>query len=163
MRRMLICAALLFAAVPAWAGDPEMEAAIDEIYAPYFADSDDLEASLPAWERPIFSNELQALVSRWRANLPETEADDLSGADWLCMCQDWDPGTFSTEVIESAIEGDAATAKVRIIVFPGAQRIATFRLLREDEGWKIDELTAPDFPEGLRAALRKAAASGSRR
>lgn len=163
MRKLLICAMLLAAPVSARAGDPVMEAAIDEIYAPYFADSDDLEASLPAWERPIFSRELGALVSRWRAALPENEVDELSGADWLCLCQDWDPSTFSTEVIDSTIEGDAATAKVRIVVFPGAHHIATFRLLREEGIWKIDDFTAPEFPDGLRAALRDAIASGARR
>lgn len=161
MRHLLIGGLLLATPVPALAGDPVMEAAIDEIYAPYFADSDDLEASLPAWERPIFSRGTTELVTRWRSTVPENEVDDLSGADWLCQCQDWDASTFSTEVIESAIEGDAATARVRIVVFPGAQHEATFTLLREGDTWKIDDMVASDYPEGLRKALRDAAAGNA--
>jgi hypothetical protein len=163
MRRLLICVSLLVAPVPVMAGDPEMEAAIDAIYAPYFADTDDLEATLPAWERPIFSKNMTALVASWQATTPENEVDDLSGADWLCQCQDWDASTFSTEVLESTITGDTATANVRMVVFAGAQHTATFNLVREDGAWKIDDLVAPDFPGGLRQKLRVVAERNARK
>ncbi|WP_156839298.1 DUF3828 domain-containing protein [Novosphingobium aquimarinum] len=155
MRKLLICVSPLLAPAPVLAGDPEMEAAIDALYAPYFADTDDLEATLPAWERPIFSKDLAALVERWHATLPANEADDLSGADWLCQCQDWDASTFSTEVFESTVTGNTANANVRIVVFPGAEHKAAFHLVREDGAWKIDDLVASDFPDGLRQKLRE--------
>lgn len=163
MKRLLICVSLLVAPAPAMAGDPEMEAAIDSVYAPYFADTDELEATLPAWERSIFSKDTAALVARWQASLPENEVDDLSGADWLCQCQDWDASTFSTEVLDSTITGDRATANVRMVVFPGAQHTATFNLVREDGAWKIDDLVAPDFPGGLRQKLREVAERNARK
>lgn len=162
MRRLVIGALLIAAPVRAFAGEPGIETAIETIYAPYLADSDDLEASLPAWERPIFSPATQALVSQWRAVSPTTEVDALSGADWFCQCQDWDASAFRAEVTESRVDGIRGHANVRLTLAPGEERVVSFDLVESSGTWLVDDLVAADFPEGLRQALRDAIGSRTR-
>ncbi|PEQ13346.1 hypothetical protein B2G71_07890 [Novosphingobium sp. PC22D] len=147
---------LLLATTPAFAADREIEQAVDAVYAPYFADIDDLEATPPAWEQPVYSRGLTDLIARWRETVPVDEVDALSDSDWLCQCQDWDASTFSTEVVDSRIKADTATARVLITIFPGAQRTARFAFVREDGVWKVDDLVTPEMPEGLRRAVTAA-------
>lgn len=128
---------------------------VHEIFRPYREEADDQ----AVWERPIFSQELRALIARWQSVVPEGEVDDLNDGDWLCQCQDWDPKAFDLSILKVAAPGaDHASVDVAIRLAAGEahKRRAQLRLANEDGRWMIDELYAADsFPNGLKQALRE--------
>jgi hypothetical protein len=145
---MILAALALTAATP--------QAAITAIYAP-FRQADMQDA---AWERPIFTPRLKALIAKWRAVTPADEVDDLSDFDWLCQCQDWDSPTFRTRIMASHRLGPGRRAvTVALGQAPGRRERVRFVLSQAGGQWRIDDIFASGFRGGLRASLIRTTAA----
>ncbi|MEO6717804.1 MAG: DUF3828 domain-containing protein [Novosphingobium sp.] len=129
---------------------------IAEIYRPYSRRMN----SKSAWERPIFTAEINALVWRWGRVTRHDEVDDLSDGDWLCLCQDWTPRRFrATVVSKRSVRPGSIEAALRINLGEGSTRTARLQMKREGSGWKIDDMFSSDYPHGLKQALRETIAA----
>jgi len=157
---------LLAAAAPPAADRTAIEQQVVGIYAPYAVAGNEA----AAWDYPIYSAELTALIARWNAVKPKGELDGMYEADWLCLCQDWQPDSFQATIVSIAMT-DADTAEVELTLdlgFGGPEGGAHqhLRLKREQGAWKIDDIVAEGLDKGLKQALREtiaadeAAASG---
>ena len=150
---------LLAATAPSAVDRAAIEGRVVEIFRPYTT-----AASTPAWEQPIYSAEITALIADWRAVAPQDEPDALSDGDWLCQCQDWNEEAF-TATITSIDATSANLAEVEVDVdlgFPAADaslRRERLVLKREDGVWKVDDLVAESLPAGLKQALRETIAA----
>ncbi len=149
----MILAALALAAAPA-AGP---EAAVTAIFAPYRQPATESGA---AWDRPIFTPRLKALIAKWRAVTPSDEVDDLADFDWLCQCQDWDAPKFRARIIRNRPQGPGRRA-VSVVLGGKHDRPEPVRfvLQQTDGAWLIDDIVASGFAKGLRAALIKTTAA----
>ncbi len=129
------------------------------IYRPYSIEA----AADPAWDRPIFSRDVAALVARWKQVMPEGELDGLNDGDWLCLCQDWNPKKFRVVTRSRQHLGQGA-AEVRLRIDLGIGQTRDIRLVfRQEAGsWRIDEFFASDFPHGIKQALRETIAADER-
>lgn len=150
----MILAALALAAASTSAATPQ--AAIAAIYAP-FSDAKMRDA---AWERPIFTSQLQDLIAKWRAVTPSDEVDDLSDFDWLCQCQDWDLPTLRARIISNRRLGPTRRAVAVTLTGSDSPR-APIRLVLQRKGsrWLIDDIFGSGFRGGLRAALVRTTAA----
>ncbi|GEN99889.1 hypothetical protein NSE01_17220 [Novosphingobium sediminis] len=149
---MSLLAALALAAAPA----ATPETAIAAIYAP-FRSADMKDA---AWERPIFTPRLKALIAKWRAVTPSDEVDDLSDFDWLCQCQDWDAGGLHERITARRVLGRGRVmASVSLGIAPGRTERLRFVLKQSGGRWLIDDIFASGFRGGLRASLLKTTAA----
>ena len=132
-----------------------VEGAVVEVFRPYAQGG----SATASWDYPIYSAELTALIAEWRRVAPEGEIDALSGGDWLCQCQDWDPSSFTATMGPKEVLGeDRVELDVTIDLGSGgpeAARHERLTLIREDGQWRIDEIVAESFPQGLRQALRE--------
>ena len=148
----MILAALALAAATA----PTPEAAIAAIYAPFrHADMRDA-----AWERPIFTPRLKALIARWRAVTPTDEVDDLSDFDWLCQCQDWDAGGLHERITARRTLGPGhLLVSVTLGKAPGRRERLRFAFARIDGQWLVDDIFASGLRGGLRASLVRTTAA----
>jgi hypothetical protein len=148
---------LLLAATALSADDRHaMEERVVEIFAPYRAAD-----VAPAWEQPIYTAEVAALIAEWRAVAPHDEPDALSDGDWLCQCQDWNHRRFLATIISIAMTVEG-TAEVDLILDLGrsnAARVARLVLKREQGEWKVDDIVGDDLSEGLKQALRETIAT----
>ena len=133
--------------VGARAGDPSAEAFVRGVYAGYAAaeavDAPPVEAGPPMWSR-----RMAALIERDI----ELAGDDLPflDADPICNCQDWE-GIAVRWVRTRAIGRGRTEATVRF-VNAGEAQTARFMLIREDGGWRIDDILNPPY-RGLAARL----------
>lgn len=159
---MLATISLLLLAASAGAPSPAAREAIETevtgIFGPYRNP-----AAVAAWDYPIYSAEVTALIERWKAVRPQDEPDALSDGDWLCQCQDWNHRRFLATIISigMTVEG---TAEVDLILDLGrsgtdAARVARLVLKREQGEWKVDDIVGDDLSEGLKLALREAIAA----
>ena len=144
---------LLAAAAPSAADRTLIEQTVVGIITPYYGPS-----TVAAWDYPVYSQDIAALIARWKAVMPEGELDGLNDGDWLCQCQDWDGNAFQATIVSIEMADDD-TARVALSLDLGLGGSATPReetlvLRREGEGWKIDDIVAESFPDGLRQALR---------
>jgi hypothetical protein len=146
---------LLLAAAPSADDREAIELRIVRIYAPY----SDGANTVPAWEHPIYSAEVAALIARWKAVMPEGELDGLNDGDWLCQCQEYDAGAFQATIVSIAMNDDgSAEVEMRLDLGyggPESLRPARFTLVREEGEWRIAEIVAESFANGLRQALRE--------
>ena len=132
-----------------------LEQRVVAIFAPYAkADS-----STPSWDYPIYSTEVTELIAHWRRVTPANEPDALSEGDWLCQCQDWDESAFTATMGERRVLSDdrvEVDVAVDLGFGGGPESVRQERLVfkREGEGWQVDDLFAPSFPDGLKQALR---------
>jgi len=150
-----ILAFIALAAAPAPAATPE--AAVAAIFAPYRQSGAEPGA---AWDRPIFTPRLKALIAKWQAVTPSDEVDELSDFDWLCQCQDWDARAFRASVTSQHRLGpERIEVRVTIRIAPLTTRQAQLVLQRQGRRWLIDEMITPDFKSGLRAAIKDAMAT----
>ena len=133
-----------------------IDATIAATYRPYHA----LGNPGAAWDYPIWSARIAALVAEWKQVMPKDEVDDLNDGDWLCLCQDWDPAKFRAMItsVRPHARGVALVA-VRIELGTNEKRSARLVLRREGGAWRIDDVFAGDFPRGLALALRETIAA----
>ncbi len=148
--------ALLASATLTTADAAALDAQVAEVFRPYRDDRDD---DAP-WNRPIFSQEVTALIAHWQRVLPPDEPDRLNDGDWLCQCQDWDAEGFRASAgPAAALSPDSAEVPVKVdLGFDDVSDLRTARLVfkREADGWKLDDLYADEsFPQGLKQALRE--------
>lgn len=148
---MTILAVLALAATPVSAATPQ--AAIAAIYAPF----NDTRMQGAAFDRPIFTPQLKALIAKWLAVTPTDEVDDLSDFDWLCQCQDWDSPTFRARII--GVRKLAPGRRAVTVRLNGP--IAPLRFVLQHVGgqWLIDDIFASGFRGGLRASLIRTTAA----
>lgn len=148
---------LLFASASLSAADTTaLDAQVAEVFRPYRQGMD----SKAAWDYPIWSAEVTALIAHWQRVLPEDEPDRLNDGDWLCQCQDWDEKRFKTVLgTHQALAPDRAQVEVKIdLGFAEVRDLRDARLIfkREDGVWKLDDIFAKDsFPKGLKQTLRE--------
>lgn len=130
------------------------EAAIRAIYASYSSDDS---ASIPtAWERPVFSRNLAALVAT--IPHPTDEVGPLDDADWFCGCQDWDAATAAVKSLTATPLPDG---KVSVVSSFSAMADAeptniTFTMVNEGGRWLIDDMQTTGMPGTLRADIAAA-------
>ena len=145
------------------AGEKEdMLAAAHAAFAPYM---DEAAATVPDWELPIYSRGTAALIARWAKGLSPDEVEDLNGFGWFCQCQDFDTAHFRV-TLDARYKPGASQATVAAQVNVGWDETTLpnrLAMVREDGGWRIDDLFSESFPQGLKAALHKAVAEHVRR
>jgi hypothetical protein len=164
MLTLPILAFALIAAAPAKmtpADDAAIRAVIRTIYTPYNAPSD-TESSM---DRRVFSAPTKALIETWkvRAN-NEGEITDLSGEDWFCQCQDWDPEKFRVTAIKlQPLSRGKVRADVALLLARGAPGKLRLIMTRERGKWLVDDLIAingyPNLTTGLRREIAEATGS----
>ncbi|MGA0543931.1 DUF3828 domain-containing protein [Brevundimonas sp. VNH65] len=137
------------AASPAAAQSVEAsaEAFVREIYAGYAA-AEAEDAAPPEDRPPMWSRRMAALIDRDI----ELAKDDLPflDADPICNCQDWE-GIAVRSVRTRAMGRGRVEAVVRF-VNGGEAQTGRFVLIREDGGWRIDDVLNPPY-RGLAARL----------
>lgn len=155
-----LLSAILLAASPIPATDRE---ALDQTVAAIFAPYREADMSDAAWQRPIYSREVAALIARWEQVMPEDEVDDLNDGDWFCQCQDWEPEHFRVKVISrKAVTVDVAEIEVDIDIGRGEKRDALLSFRREEGKWMLDDLYSEEYSDGIKDALvRTIAADGA--
>jgi hypothetical protein len=144
------------AGAPSAADREAIETQVTDIFGPYRNP-----AAVAAWDYPIYSAEVAALIERWKAVRPQDEPDALSDGDWLCQCQDWNHRRFLATIISIAMTVEG-TAEVDLILDLGrsnAARVARLVLKREQGEWKVDDIVGDDLSEGLKQALRETIAT----
>lgn len=151
-----ILPALLAGATLSAADRAALDAQVGEVFRPYRGDVDDK----AAWDYPIWSQEVTALIAHWQRILPHDEPDALNDGDWLCQCQDWDARRFKVAIgAREALSPGVAQVAVEIdLGFGEVRDLRGARLLFRKEGaaWKLDDIFAKDsFPKGLKQALRE--------
>ena len=156
-----IAALLLLAGAgaPPAADRDAIETQVTAIFGPYKRQSN----GIAAWDYQIYSAEVTALIARWRAVTPQDEPDALSDGDWLCQCQDWNRRRFLATIITVGMT-DRDTAEVDVILDLGTNgsngsRAGRLILKREQGEWKLDDMVADDFPDGLKLALQQTIAA----
>jgi hypothetical protein len=143
------------AALPA-ADAAAIDARIKAIYRPYSRPPE----PGAAWEYPVFSAEMRALIAHWKQVQPRDEPDDLNDGDWFCLCQDWDDKKFrATPGPLRLVEPGVVEVPVRIELGFDEPRNARLMLKKEANGWRVDDLLAEDYPHGLKQALRETIAA----
>ena len=146
---------LLAAAAPLAADRTAIETQIVGIYAPYAAAGNEA----AAWDYPIYSAEVTALIARWQKVVPEDEPDALNDGDWLCQCQDREPKGFTVryDSIEVNPNGTADANVTLNLGTGGPEAERPMKLVFKPEGgaWKLDDLFAEDLPKGLKQALHE--------
>jgi len=105
---------------------------LEAFYAPYFS------GDFPEDESQFRSAELQALYDRDAEITPEGEMGAL-GFDPFIDGQDYELTEF--EIGAAGIAGDYASADVTFKNF-GEPRSLMFEMVREDGGWKIDDVVS---------------------
>ena len=156
-----LAASLLLSAAPPGAA-PTMatpEAAVRVIFAPYATDP--AQASpVASWERPIYARQTLALIHAWQRSAPDNEVDDLSDGDWLCQCQDWDARGFKVTVLaRRTMAAGLVELRLDVAIGSGERRKERMALRREAGQWRIDDLFADGFRQGLKRALSKTTAA----
>ena len=110
------------------------QALLEAFYAPYFS------GDFPEDETQFRSAALQALYDDDAQNTPEGEMGAL-GFDPYIDGQDYELTDF--EIGAPGIAGDFASADVTFKNF-GQPHSLTFEMVREDGGWKIDDVVSND-------------------
>ena len=150
---------LLAAAAPSVAERSQIEATVVGIFRSYAGPP----GPVAAWDYTIYSAEVTALIARWKAVMRQDEVDALNDGDWLCQCQEWEGNAFQARIdaIEMTEPGVAVVAVTLDLGLgtPESERTERFTLRREDEAWKIDDIVAEAFPNGLKQALHETIAA----
>jgi hypothetical protein len=147
--RTLLAALVVLAGsiVPALAYDTPA-ALLEAIYAPYADDNFDWSSWEPAAVRSAGLNALFAKDD-------EERPDDMVGRidfDPYINAQDYNLADLV--IGDARIDGDKATADVTFVNFDLPQHM-TFSLIKEADGWKVDDVEShdADYPYSLRALL----------
>jgi len=160
IRKFALLALPLAAAcsAPAQADDTKaVDAAIANLYAPYGAQAPDWDA---VRAQQNYSAATAALIGEWEKGLPPDEVTDLADFDWLCECQDWDSSKFKLTVLPHAAPKDGkAEVTAKVDIGWDEAREQRFVMVKEADGWKVDDMVSQSFPQGLKVALREAIAN----
>ena len=151
MRLVTIATGLFLALAGSSFAQPYAEPSdlLEAFYKPYF------DGSFPDDESEFRSTDLQALYDNDAEITPEGEMGALS-FDPYVDGQDYEITEF--EIGAAGIAGDYASADVTFNNF-GEPRRLMFELVREDGGWKIDDVVSnnPDNPYRLSEIFAEAA------
>lgn len=153
MRLVTLAAGLFLAFAGSAFAQPYAEPTdlLEALYAPYFS------GDFPEDETQFRSAALQALYDADEEITPDGEMGALS-FDPFVDGQDYE----ITDLVIGApgIAGDFASADVTFLNF-GEPRSLTFEMVREDGGWKIDDVSSAsgDFPWRLTAIFIDAGAN----
>ncbi|HVY52740.1 MAG TPA: DUF3828 domain-containing protein [Devosia sp.] len=148
MRKLFLAFALLLTgAAPAFAFDTP-KALLEALYAPY---SKGESFDWSTWDESQFrSKHLNELFAK-----DEKEANgDIGRLDFDPYIDGQDYQISKLTIGEAKIEGDTATVEVTFNNFDLGEDL-TFTLVREADGWKIDDVTSAnkDFPYSLKAIM----------
>lgn len=153
MRLLAFAAGLFFAVTSFAAAQPydTPQALLEAFYAPYFS------GDFPENESQFRSVALQGLYDADAALTPEGEMGAISFDPYIDG-QDFEITKF--EIGAPGIAGDYASADVSFENF-GQPRVLTYEMVREDGGWKIDDVVSanPDNEYRLSAIFAEATAS----
>lgn len=158
MRRLVIALALMLTAcdrAPEHEGEtaaltalpmaaPQVPADGAETYvrALYAGYSDDA-AAAPWSGRRVWSRRMDALVRR-DAELADGDPPYLD-ADPICDCQDWENLTVRSVALSPMRADGSVEATVRF-VNAGEDQTALLKLVRETDGWRVDDVMNPGYP-----------------
>lgn len=134
-----------------------VDRAVTALYAPYGQEQ-------PNWDavRALknYSQETEALIAKWEKGLPEDEVTELGDFDWLCECQDWDSKAFKLTIQpHGPVTDGKAEVSAKIDIGFDESRDERFLMVKEGDGWKVDDLFSESFPKGLKVALQEAIAN----
>lgn len=163
-RALALVSAVLLAAVPvpALAQQAALDRAVERLFRPY--SKPPTEAAPTVDERAIWSRDTARLIARWRKVTPQDEVDELGDADWLCQCQDWDEHAFRLTIRSRRFEAPGqASVDVRFRLVRGEWVSARLLLKLEGGAWKLDDIRAPYFEQGLKATIRRTIAEDTKR
>lgn len=126
-------------APPPQASTDGAEAYVRALYASYAA-GDDAE---PWSGARVWSRRMEALVRRDA----ELATDDLPylDADPICNCQDWENLTVRSVALSPARPDGSVEATVRF-VNGGEGQTALLKLVRQADGWRVDDVMNPGYP-----------------
>lgn len=115
------------------------EAFVRALYATY-ADGGDAN---PWSGARVWSRRMHALVRRDA----ELAVDDLPylDADPICNCQDWENLTVRSVALSPVRADGSVEATVRF-VNAGEDTTALLKLVREADGWRVDDVMNPGYP-----------------
>ena len=133
------------------------------IYAPYVDPSKPMP---PSWNYPFNSRPLADLIAEWEKGLSPDEVEELNDFDWFCQCQDSDPANSHVEYEVQHEEGTPAgvvDVTLDLGFGDGDTRESKLLMVREGDRWALDDIVSNAFPDGLKAALRKATAAHQKR
>ncbi|WP_068080162.1 DUF3828 domain-containing protein [Novosphingobium rosa] len=153
-------ASLLLAAGSPGLGDARaLDALVNQIYAPYRIngrDSDYLKAG-------IYTSQTRMLIQQW-AQQSNGEADEVSDADMLCDCQDWDADAFHVETVSRQFTGPGR-AVMLLSVWQTRSHHSNVRLslVKEGSSWAVEDIGDIGGGTSLRAALGRAMSRKVRR
>ena len=142
------------AAEPAAADKAAAEAAVREVYAPYLATDGSSPAA--AWDRPIFSREMAALVAT--IPHPEGEIGPMDDVDWFCGCQDWDSATarIASLATSAGTDGKLLVASSFLPMAEAEPTNITFVMVKEDGKWLVDDMLSTGTDRSLRGDIAEA-------
>jgi hypothetical protein len=134
-----------------------VRAAVQAIYGPYLMSAEQMAYSDlgSPMDRPIYSAALTQIIAAWRAANAGPEPTEFTNADWICNCQDWEPGQTSlsiASVTARANGGYQVTARFN----PGFEVPITstdFFMVQENGRWLVDDARFPDTGPSLRDSL----------
>lgn len=122
---------------------------IDDLYRDYER------AGRPPHDRQVFAPELLALIQRDHAVARRQGGTNEIDYVLLCSCQD-DPGLKErTTLVSQHARSAMVRAEVRL---GGTDTVLTFKLARNQRGWRIADIVTPETPT-LLGKLRSALAT----
>lgn len=156
MRLLLISLALL-AATPACAepqpapavqasGDLRTASSPEPFIRALYASYSDADDANPWAGDAVWSRRMAALVRRDQ----ELAGEELPylDADPICSCQDWGRVSVQSVVLRVATMQGAIDATVRFVNL-GVTETTILRMVREESGWRVDDIVNADGYPGL--------------
>lgn len=116
------------------------EAFVRALYASY----SEAEDANP-WSGPrVWSKRMDALVRRDAELAPDGDLPYLD-ADPICSCQDWERLSVRSVALSPVRADGSVEATVRF-VNAGEDNTALLKLVRETDGWRVDDVMNPGYP-----------------
>jgi hypothetical protein len=141
-------------------GNTAAEAAVRAVYAPYLSSNQNVPS---VTEQGVYTAELQTLIARWRqATRDLNEPTDLSSADWLCSCQDWDPAKarLAIDAVNRNADGRVTVTASFNPGFDGGGQMSDLIMKQENGRWLIDDIGFSGESPTLRELLAQETRNG---
>jgi len=131
----------------------QIKATIEALYAIY-----QREPMGPGYSENLapYTRRTRDLIRQWQTHQPRDEVTTFSDFDWFCQCQDWDSKRFAVlATTVRKMRGPGYEAVVSYDLGWNARRRIRFVMLREEGGWKVDDIlfAEPAGMPSLRAGL----------